>query len=346
MGIAAEHPTKFADVVETIELCEMLTALKIKKAQDGEPCTSSVATRSESNRLTVFRDLGHEDHRQESEHGSAATDADCVGVSGSTIRRDPGRQTFESTHRSVFDRLGPGRGFGGDSTAQAEPQHLYLGQAGPCWAAAAFWCFNIIMVDKHGRPVRDCIMQRQGTCERPHDRKSCLLLYDSSTERGAKFRQQLKAYVQLVIDNRMREPSKEQLQEAGVLPNWNAQKKLKSKDRCEIDSLLQKQSEVNRQQSRRPDERSRRGVSVFADRASDGRRHVAYTAVLDGDAILTDGASYQSSAGSSQDSVSEYGCVKCHEAQSLTEADQQAVLTHGMTAKPAHRHCHRCDAVA
>jgi hypothetical protein len=97
LGIAADHPTKFADVVETIELCEMLTALKIKKAQDGEPCTSSVATRSESDRLAVFRDLGHKDHRQESEHGSAATDADCVGVSGSTIRRDPGRQTFEST---------------------------------------------------------------------------------------------------------------------------------------------------------------------------------------------------------------------------------------------------------
>ena len=138
------------------------------------------------------------------------------------------------------------------------------------------------MVDKHDRPVKECIMQRKGACERPHDQKSCLSLYDSNTERGVKFRQQLKAYVQLVIDNRMREPSKEQLQEAGVLPNWNAQKKLKSKDRCEIDSLLQKQSEVNRQQSRRPDERSRRGVSVFADRASDGRRHVAYTAVLEG----------------------------------------------------------------
>ena len=105
----------------------------------------------------------------------------------------------------------------------------------------------------------------------------------------------------------MREPSKEQLQEAGVLPNWNAQKKLKSKDRGETDLLLQKQSEVNRQQSRRPDERSRRGVSVFADRASGGRHHVAYTAVL------TDGASYQSSAGSSQSSGSEYWCAECRD---------------------------------
>jgi hypothetical protein len=172
------------------------------------------------------------------------------------------------------------------------------------------------MVDKHDRPVKECIMQRKGACERPHDKTSCLSLWSSNTERGVKFRQQLKAYVQLVMDNRMREPSKEQLQEAGVLPNWNAQKKLKSKDRGETDLLLQKQSEVNRQQSRRPDERSRRGVSVFADRASGGRRHVAYTAVLDGGAVLTDGASYQSSASSSQNSGSDDGCVKCQEAQS------------------------------
>ena len=84
---------------------------------------------------------------------------------------------------------------------------------------------------------------------------------------------------------------------------------------------------------------------MFGDKASDERRHVAYTAVLEGDAMPTDGASYRSSTGSSQDSVSD-GCVKCREAQSLTEADQQAVLTHGMTAKPAHMHCHLCGAVA
>ena len=182
----------------------------------------------------------------------------------------------------MFDRLGPGRGFGGDSAAQAEPQHLYLGQAGPSYQAAAFWCFNIIMVDKHGRPVRDCIMQRQGTCERPHDRKSCLLLYDSNTERGVKFRQQLKAYVQLVIDNRMREPSKEQLQEAGVLPNWNAQKKLKSKDRCEIDSLPQKQNEVNRQQSTRRSLLAlwRQSQSAKCLQRSKSRRHRMVNRVL------------------------------------------------------------------
>ena len=202
------------------------------------------------------------------------------------------------------------------------------------------------IIDKHDRPVKECVMQRKGACDRPHDEKSCLSLWNSNTERGVKFRQQLKAYVKLVMDNHMQEPSKEQLQEAGVLPNWNAQKKLKSKDRGETDLLLQKQSEVNQQQSRRLDERSRQGVSVFADRASGGRRNVAYTAVLDGGAVLTDSASYQSSAGSSQDSSSEYRCVKCQEAQSLTVADQQAVVTHSMTVKPAHRHCHRCGAVA
>ena len=354
LGIAAEHPTEFLDVVKTIEECERLTALKSKKAQDVEPSTSSSATHSESHRLTVFKDLGLDDRHQEAENGSTATDADSVGASGSTAdrssTRDPGRQTFEATRSSVFDRLGPARAFGGDNAAQAEPQPLYLGQAGPCFLAAALWCFDVRIVDKHDRPVTECTMQRRGACERPHDEESCLMLWNSNSERGVKFRQQLKAYVKLVMDNHMREPSKEQLQEAGVLPNWNAQKKLKSKDRGETDVLLQKQSGVSwqasRQQNRRPDERSRRSVSVFADRASGGRRNVAFTAVLDGSAVLTDGASYQSSASSTLDSGSDGGCVKCQEARSLTAADQQAVVTHGMTPKPAHRHCHRCGAVA
>ena len=103
----------------------------------------------------------------------------------------------------MFDRLGPARAFGGDNSAQAEPQHLYLGQAGPCFLAAALWCFNVTIVDKHDRPVKECTMQRRGACERPHDEKSCLLLWNSNSERGVKFRQQLKAYVKLVMDNHM-----------------------------------------------------------------------------------------------------------------------------------------------
>ena len=51
-------------------------------------------------------------------------------------------------------------------------------------------------------------------------------------------------------------------------------------------------------------------------------------------------------AGTGPDTGSDDGCAKCQEARSLTIADQQAVVTHGMTPKPAHEHCHRCDAVA
>ena len=51
-------------------------------------------------------------------------------------------------------------------------------------------------------------------------------------------------------------------------------------------------------------------------------------------------------AGTGPDAGSDDGCAKCQEARSLTIADQQAVVTHGMTPKPAHEHCHRCDAVA
>ena len=71
LRIAAEHPTEFLDVVKTIEECERLTALKSKKAQDVEPSTSSSATHSESHRLTVFKDLGHDDRRQGAENGSS-----------------------------------------------------------------------------------------------------------------------------------------------------------------------------------------------------------------------------------------------------------------------------------
>ena len=87
LGIAAEHPTEFLDVVKTIEECERLTALKSKKAQDVEASTSSSATHSDSHRLTVFKDLGLDDRHQEAENGSTATDADSVGASGSTADR-------------------------------------------------------------------------------------------------------------------------------------------------------------------------------------------------------------------------------------------------------------------
>ena len=244
LGIAEEHPTEFLDVVKTIAECERLTALKGKKAQEIEASTSSSATLSDSHRLTVFKDLGLDDRHQEAENGSTATDADSVGASGSTAdrssKRDQGRQPYEATRSSVFDRLGTARAFGSDNAAQAESAQPYLGQAGPCFLAAAKWCFDLRIVDKHDRPVTECTMQRRGACDRPHDEESCLRLWNSNSERGVKFRQQLGAYVKLVMKNDMREPSKEQLQEAGVLPNWNAQKKLKSKDRSETDVLLQR----------------------------------------------------------------------------------------------------------
>ena len=55
---------------------------------------------------------------------------------------------------------------------------------------------------------------------------------------------------------------------------------------------------------------------------------------------------FNASKSSTPDSGSGDGCAKCQEARSLTIADQQAVVTHGMTPKPAHKHCHRCGAVA
>ena len=116
----------------------------------------------------------------------------------------------------------------------------------------------------------------------------------------------------------MHEPSKDQLLEAGVLPNWN-----KNKDPTDVLSEGQRQTwrsdkvqtkkpkphgvggQSSRQKdvSRRADEPVRRpdsskAVSVFGDRSQPkqgGRRNVAFTAVLDRSEAPTEGASYRSS---------------------------------------------------
>ena len=122
LGIAEDYPTEFLDVVKTIAECERLAALKGKKTQEIEASTSSSATLGDSHRLTVFKDLGLDDRHQED--GSTATDADSVGASGSTAdrssKRDQGRQPYEATRSSVFDRLGTARAFGSDNAAQGE----------------------------------------------------------------------------------------------------------------------------------------------------------------------------------------------------------------------------------
>ena len=128
-------------MVKTIEECERLTALKGKKAQEIEASTSLSVTLSDSHQLTVFKDLGLNNRHQEAENGSAATDAGSVGTSGSTAdrssKRDQGRQSFEATRSSVFDCLGTARAFGGKNAAQVESTQPYLGQARPCFLAAA-----------------------------------------------------------------------------------------------------------------------------------------------------------------------------------------------------------------
>ena len=47
LGIAAEHPTEFRDLVKKIAVCERLTALKVNKAQEIETSSSSSATFSD-----------------------------------------------------------------------------------------------------------------------------------------------------------------------------------------------------------------------------------------------------------------------------------------------------------
>ena len=83
-------------------------------------------------------------------------------------------------------------------------------------------------------------MQRRGRCDRPHDAESCRSLWTQNSERGIRFRKQLDDYVKVVEKNNMQEPSREQLLDAGVLPNWNV-KKQKNKDHSEADVLWREQ---------------------------------------------------------------------------------------------------------
>ena len=152
----------------------------------------------------------------------------------------------------MFSRLGTERAFGGNDAARAVSAQSsgivdrdpYLGQAAPCFQAAAHWCRGVTVLDKYNRPMKECAMQRRGRCDRPHDQESCRRLWTQNSERGARFRQQLEDYVKVVEKNDMQEPSREQLLDAGVLPDWNV-KKQKNKDHSEADMLWRAQWQID-----------------------------------------------------------------------------------------------------
>ena len=71
-------------------------------------------------------------------------------------------------------------------------------------------------MDEQERIVPKCPGHSKGECPRPHDKQTCLdmLKYDSD------FSEVMERYVQFVRCNKHRVPSKKQLKQAGIMPNW------------------------------------------------------------------------------------------------------------------------------
>ncbi len=87
----------------------------------------------------------------------------------------------------------------------------YFVQAALCFHASAHWCLGVTVLSNNNRPMKECPMQRQGRCDRPHDAESCRSLWTQNSERGIRFRKQLGDYVKVVEKNMGKEPSREQL---------------------------------------------------------------------------------------------------------------------------------------
>ena len=89
--------------------------------------------------------------------------------------------------------------------------------ASPCFFAAAYHCLKVQLVDADGRPVKKCPMQAQDRCARLHDAATCRSAYAGDDW----FKKNLDSYVEVAKSNGNRVPSKEQLQDAGLLPKWS-----------------------------------------------------------------------------------------------------------------------------
>jgi len=84
----------------------------------------------------------------------------------------------------------------------------------PCFFAAVRYCLRMKLVDDAGRPVTKCPMQEKSMCDRPHDEASCKKAYADNEY----FKGRVDSYGEIAKANGNKVPTKEQLQDAGVLP--------------------------------------------------------------------------------------------------------------------------------
>ena len=89
--------------------------------------------------------------------------------------------------------------------------------ASPCYFAVAYHCLRVQLIDDDGRLVKKCLMLAQDKCSWPHDAATCKSAY--AGDEG--FKKNLDSYMEVAKANGNKVPSKEQLQDAGLLPKWS-----------------------------------------------------------------------------------------------------------------------------
>ena len=156
-----------------------------------------------------------------------AVEAGSVGASVATAaqvsQKDQGTQAYEAERLPVRMRLGTAQTYGGGGASRAAAAQAPEGVKKkpkkptlPCLFAAARVCRGIQFVDEEGQVIKDCPMLGQGQCRRSHDPRACR----ASWTFDAEFLHKLDVYEDLVRRNENRVPSKAQLQDAGIIPNW------------------------------------------------------------------------------------------------------------------------------
>ena len=153
----------------------------------------------------------------------------------------------------------------------------------PCFFVAAPYVLKMKLVDEAGRPVSKCPMQEKGLCDRPHDDASCKKEYADNEY----FKERVDSYGEIAKANGNKVPTKEQLQDAGVLPKFGVKG---AKGRGGGDGHSRGSSKGRGRGGHQVNTAG--AIVVFA-----GSQHGHQVAVLDRQDVLMSGGSYASDAG-------------------------------------------------
>ena len=174
----------------------------------------------------------------------------------------------------------------GDPSMAAAARSSEKWPLAPCFFAATRYCLKMKLVDDAGRPVTKCPMQEKGLCDRPHDDASCKKEYADNEY----FKERVDSYGEIAKANGNKVPTKEQLQDAGVLPPARKSGGKGAKGRGGGDGRGRGSGKGRGRGGHQVNTAG--AIVVFA-----GSQHGHQVAVLDRRDVLMSGGSYASDAG-------------------------------------------------